>query len=309
MSTVTTLNNAIKARVGTYTSADLLAFTNLAVRTIAKKLLSLESEMAKKEGGFSITLAKEDAYATLPSDFWALVDRPYENGKLYSLSPVPNQETILKYKPDVKDSNQGVLTYPAATTFKDAGQDFDDWKNDGTATTTYKVKVTNSDGTVSWGYIGDIVGVDDTTITVYTDKDLTTAGWNGTSPSGKTPSSYQVIYQTTGTPTYYELIGKSSLYIYPPKSEETIILGEYYYMPTELTVVGDTIPYGELFDDAIEEYIVKVMRSGYTGEDQYSVAVLMQDFLWSAVDRIALKRGKRAPKDNWDGFISYEDFM
>lgn len=305
MSTVTNLIDHVEPRIGSYT--DLLWAMNNAVRTIQKRLFVLRSDLAKKPGGYTVTIAKEDPYGDMPSDFWGLWGKPYENSKNYFLAPVPNPETILKYKPKTQDTNQGALTYPAATTFKDAGQDFDDWKNDGSTTTVYRLRVVNSDATESWGYIGDIVGADVTVITVYQDVDLATAGWNGTSPSGKTPSTYEVQSQTTGDPRYYELIG-TRLYIYPVRSTEITLHGDYFYKPVELTDVTDTIPYSELFDDAIEEFLVKVVRSGKTGIDTKINQALFQSFLWDAVDRIVALRSEEAPKENVEGFIDWDSY-
>lgn len=94
-----------------------------------------------------------------------------------------------------QDSEQDALNYIGDDTttaqFKDAGQDFTDWSST-TAPAQYAIVVTNDDGTITWGYCGD----DDATLQVdiYTDRALTTRGWNGVLPvaGGKTPISYHV---------------------------------------------------------------------------------------------------------------------
>lgn len=90
------------------------------------------------------------------------------------------------------DSEQGALSYTvegAMKTFTDDAQDFNDWKvTSGNA--AYAIVVKNSDGTVSWGFLGNVVSA--TEIKVFQDVFLNTTGWNGTDPSGKTPFSYHV---------------------------------------------------------------------------------------------------------------------
>jgi hypothetical protein len=101
-------------------------------------------------------------------------------------------KTMYSY-PSSSDSEQGNLTYnPAANSFQDDGQDFSDWQTlAGDA--VYSISVTNSDGTIGWGFLG----VDFTTanpndsINVYTDVELGTAGWNG-EIAAKVPSTYEV---------------------------------------------------------------------------------------------------------------------
>ena len=93
-------------------------------------------------------------------------------------------------------SNLGTLSY-GTNALTDTGQTFTSYK---TNPATYMIVVTNSDNTTSWGYIGTTSGA--TIVDVFTTKALSVAGWNGTSPSGKTPVGYEVRktdYQTTGS--------------------------------------------------------------------------------------------------------------
>jgi len=111
MSTGTNIWDLVEHRIGgSVLEADKVLLLNRVIRIIAKRLFSFhKSDLQKKPSGFAISFAKEAEYGDVPSDFWGLYDRPYENDKLFSLGPVPNQETILKYKPRTKDSNQGTL--------------------------------------------------------------------------------------------------------------------------------------------------------------------------------------------------------
>ena len=98
------------------------------------------------------------------------------------------------------DNDDSNLTYnPVANSFRDTEQDFSDFASV-SPPSLYKISVFNDNNTTSWGYIGGVFS-DDTAVYVYQDYDLTTAGWNGEDPSGKTPQSYVVVlvynYYTT----------------------------------------------------------------------------------------------------------------
>jgi len=102
------------------------------------------------------------------------------------------------YVGEVLDVNQGTLTYMGNDTtlaeFRDNTEDqFTEWATTAPGTAAYLLAVTNSDGTVTWGYMGawNNLGKD---IDIYTNIGLTTRGWNGALPATgvKTPSSYEV---------------------------------------------------------------------------------------------------------------------
>lgn len=98
----------------------------------------------------------------------------------------------------VYDTNQGTLSYTtegADKTFTDTGQDFASWETT-SGNAVYMIEVRNSDLSFTWGYLG--AKVSSTEIKVYKDVARTTTGWNGVEPTGKTPSSYQVLKVDTG---------------------------------------------------------------------------------------------------------------
>jgi len=101
------------------------------------------------------------------------------------------------YSGEEVDNETGALTYTtegADSTFTDAGQVFTTYGATGTA--THRIVVHNDDATVTYGYCGAAVSA--TEIKVYKNISLTTTGWNGTAPAGKTPSTYEV-YKVLGT--------------------------------------------------------------------------------------------------------------
>lgn len=92
----------------------------------------------------------------------------------------------------VISSGIGVSSYTTesgVSTFTDAGQAFTNFQT-ASGNAAYHIVVTNTDATISWGYLG--AAVDATEIRVYTTRALTTTGWNVTNPATKTPSTYAV---------------------------------------------------------------------------------------------------------------------
>jgi hypothetical protein len=105
-------------------------------------------------------------------------------------------DQLYNFDTTTKDSEQGNLAYdPGATTdtFQDDGQDFSDWEPSG-PTAEYEISIVNADGTITYAFIGSAFTTTNSndSINVYTDYELNTSGWNGDSPSGKTPSSYTI---------------------------------------------------------------------------------------------------------------------
>lgn len=93
-----------------------------------------------------------------------------------------------------QNHEQGEIGYKGNDTttaeFRDTDQVWDDWSTS-SGNAGYALVATNTDGSVSWGYLGEFSSSD---ITVYKDWALTTRGWNGVAPvaGGKTPASYHV---------------------------------------------------------------------------------------------------------------------
>ena len=171
MSTVQNILDRIDPRIGTY--PDIYWAFNSAVRSVAKRLYVLDSDLIKEP--FKVTFEVEEPYVTMTddySDFWSLSGRPRVNGETVEMVPVPSQAEILEYQPVIEDTNQGAMSY-TGNTFTDAGQDFDDWDGE-----IYKLVVLNSDGTYNWGYIGSYATGDVTTAELFKDNaDFDTAGW------------------------------------------------------------------------------------------------------------------------------------
>ena len=144
------------------------------------------------QGALSVTIAAGASTGSLPSDFWGLLENPYENGETYALKPLPNQETGL-------------------------------------------------------------------------------------------------VYNTDSTPYYFKITG-TTINLYPGSTAGTTINGAYWAKPTALTKMSDTLPFNELFDDAIEEVLIQI----YTVEKPVDLGVI-REFLYAEVDAVVPYIDRIAP--------------
>ena len=95
---------------------------------------------------------------------------------------------------NIADTEQGNLSYTTESgedTFTDDGQDFTPHVN------STRIYVLNSDDTITWGYLGNKVS--NTEVYIWQDAGETVRGWNGVDPSGKTPSSYNIVNEAART--------------------------------------------------------------------------------------------------------------
>ncbi len=173
------------------------------------------------------------------------------------------------------DINLGTLTYADTNTdIGDTGQEFEEWDNDDAGSAEYMIVVTNSDNTTSWGYFCANDGGVQTA--VYTKKACTggSEGFNGTSPSGKTPVGYEVRksdFNITGTMTIGGWVKTTSIskgiiskYDSSGATTQSYLLHLFspgrleFYSPGATSVADSVSSYG---DDAWH-YLTAVFSSG-----------------------------------------------
>ncbi len=110
----------------------------------------------------------------------------------------------------------------------------------------------------------------------------------------------ELSYPSAGQPLYYRLLGSKRMKLVPSTSSDITIKGYYFQRPTELTASTDTMPFNELFDDLIAEYLEKFFRGGHANDEA------IRRMLLEGVDAIAALYGNTAPKTagglNWDDF-------
>jgi hypothetical protein len=104
------------------------------------------------------------------------------------------------------------------------------------------------------------------------------------------PSVDVALQYTTGDPIYYKIRGLS-IYVTPHTGSNYTIIADYFKRPTALTAVTDTVPFNELFDDMIAEYVTRYFRGKPTGIEYQMLEGMIHD----GVDLIASKYDKVAP--------------
>lgn len=120
-------------------------------------------------------------------------------------------------------------------------------------------------------------------------------------PGVETRLRYEGI---SGTPLYFSISGKH-LRVYPETGGDIVISVEYYKKPTSITALTDTMPWYELFDDAIGEYIVALIHTGASFDA--TTAGEIQKLLFDAVDLVVSSRSMPAAK-GMPGGINYDDY-
>ena len=93
----------------------------------------------------------------------------------------------------------------------------------------------------------------------------------------------KLLYTDNTTPQWYEIIDRT-INLYPGTSSEITLKGAYWKKETQLTKLTDTMPFSEMFDDAIQESLV---RTYPTGES-------MGSFIIAAVDEMVPGLEKRS---------------
>lgn len=88
-------------------------------------------------------------------------------------------------------------------------------------------------------------------------------------------------YTDDSEPLYYEIKGQT-MYLYPGTASDITMMGDYWSRPTKLTSPMDTMPYNELFDDAIEEALI---HTYITGNSTGEIGGL-QSFINKSVDEV-----------------------
>lgn len=167
-----------------------------------------------------IVTVENQANYTLNHDFMKLFMTNKQGRFFIKYSTGPNNTSLffsdmedIRYRFSIRtvDLNQSTMTR-AATTFQDIGQDFSDWETAAASDAAYRIMVTHTSGAKEWAFIGPASTTTNTddTIAVYSDKGLTSTGWNGTSG---TPSYYKIEnVSTTLIPHNFSIRNKDTLY-------------------------------------------------------------------------------------------------
>jgi hypothetical protein len=115
----------------------------------------------------------------------------------------------------------------------------------------------------------------------------------------------KLAYTSNAVPKYYQIKG-TTIYLTPGTSSAITIKGDYFKKPTELTKPTDTVPFQGLFDDVIQEFMIKWYSEGSKGDP--NAAVLLKAFVNDNVDLLIGKRDKTAAPQipiaiDWQGLV------
>lgn len=274
MATVQNLLDLLQFRVDT-ANTDLYHHINNALRAIAKRLYWLESDIVRSEMSVPV---------------WAKAE--YTAATIAFAENTPSADTIT-------DSANGFVI----AGFK-AG-----------------MHITTDHATNAGPYEIDTVAAGTITLIATDDLTLATAGSDVTITSddsfGDLPADFggliskphlagktypllplpsedvALAFTSAADPEYYQIKG-SRIYVTPHTGTDYTIKADYFAIPTMVTAATDTMPYFDLFGDAIAEAIMRTYRSGeqVIGTDSQWWKLFCRE----NVDPIARKYGHRGPR-------------
>jgi len=102
----------------------------------------------------------------------------------------------------------------------------------------------------------------------------------------------EIAYPSTGEPRHYKIRG-TKLYVTPHTSTDYTVKADYFQKPVAITTTTATLPFNELFDDLIAEYVVKYFRGPKT--EGVPAESLLSKMVIENVDLIANRYDRRAP--------------
>lgn len=256
---------------------------NRAVRTIAKRLLVLQSDLII--GSLSVPIYAEDTYTADTIAF------------------------VTGTPPTITDSDSKFIATGGLTADRYITTDSDN--NPG----PFRI-VTCAAGTLTLDQTDSVTteaAGDDVTITSVDDyAPLPNDFWGlagkpymsgNTWPLLPSPNmDTELQYTSAGEPMYYRLKG-SLLWVYPATASDYTICGDYYRKPAKISQMQDKIPFDQLLDDVIQEYLVEAINGGSA-----AASSRLTQFLVEQTDLIAALRGKAAPAEMPDG-INYSVLM
>lgn len=119
----------------------------------------------------------------------------------------------------------------------------------------------------------------------------------------------ELQYVVASIPQWYRLTNLSQIKLIPGSIAAVVLKGDYFKRPDRITGPMSSIPYNELFDDAIEELLVHLYGTGNTTGNQSDVQML-EAFLNPRVDAVASTIEKTAPlriknTNGLDGRLNY----
>ena len=110
----------------------------------------------------------------------------------------------------------------------------------------------------------------------------------------------ELQFTGSGTPIYYKIRG-NRIYVTPHTGTDYTIKADYFQKPETIENTTDYLPYDDLFNDVIYELVLNLFKkSGILVPE-------LQAVFNAAIDVVAVKRGKKAPKPPTRG-INYDHY-
>lgn len=286
MSTVATFLDEISDRIPEQNVRRLFPALNRAIRLIQKRLYLHESDLVKAELSVPIyaevsytaaTIAfvsnQPDAADTITDSAAQFVTEGFEAGMAvetdYTTNPGPYRIATVAAGTLTLDSTESVTAAALGTSW--------------TLTSRDDFGYLPSD---FWGLVGRAKP--------YID--------GKTWPLQPLPTQDEKLVWGTsaGNPIYYEIIGDRFCVI-PATASDITVKGIYFKKPATITRLSDTMPYYELFDDILQEYLIEIMTSGT------AMGATIQDQLMLNVDLLISKREQKGSNPmpvgiNWNNF-------
>ena len=297
MSTVQSILDNLGFEFDDPASDKVYAVFNLAIRTIAKRLYQLNSDLA-------VAALDVDLYAvdTVSADDISFAD--------------DDPDTINSVVEDLSVFNSGsYLTVTGSTSNNDTFQiSKTTAPANGNLVTPFDGTITlESDESLTAEAAGDDVIL--TSIADYADLPSDFWGLRPDRGSGKSeiyiedktyllsPSpglSTEIQYTSAGEPLWYRIIN-GVIWMFPGTSSDITIAGYYFQKPTAVSLTTSTIPYNELFDDAISAAV----KRWPTGSLDTNAIKSLTFMMWEAVDSIVSKSEGFQPANlpqgvNWE---------
>ena len=215
---------------------------NNAIRLIADHLFTRRSRMIVSE--LSVKFVTGEASASLPSDFWGLVEYPHQYSKTYQLKPLPSREIGLN------NENEGIPEY-----FEIKDDTIYVYPMAGAAWTLIAEDLSFE---LASGHVHSVAG------------ELDDSGYlaEGVYVTVEDSTSNDATLTVSSTATTTLIMSVDDTLVDESAGEEItlsagpIIEGDYYAKPTKLTTLTDSIPFNEEFDWAIAEATIMMHTQG-----------------------------------------------
>ena len=266
MSTVSDIYRLLQYRPDLQVNSDdLIHAVNAAIRSISRRLYLLGSDLIT--GQMSVMVFAEVSYKAS----MAFVDSNPD-----TITDAASQFVAEGFKPDMPITTDHALnTGPFHIDTVEEGTLTLDSADTVTAAIASEFTITSDD---SYGFMpSDFWGLKE---------------FDATPLSAWPPQEVAVEYTEVGTPMYYKTQG-SNLYVLPHTDTDILIIADYYQKPATVTGETSTIPFNEMFDELIAEY-VEVYFRGPMAKGGSQLAIL-DKLIKDGVDPVSVRYDRKYP--------------